>query len=107
MVAVKYGGKGGKSVEFAESEDFLVVRTRRRNPLNAAGLSSRALSLARRMERVVSFPGTGVEVLHRRDLDPGEARDARMVLKGESELRFAGRALCDPLRARRRAPPAR
>ena len=97
MVAVKYGGKGGKSVEFAESEDFLVVRTRRRNPLNAAGLSSRALSLARRMERVVSFPGTGVEVLHRRDLDPGEARDARMVLKGESELRFAGRALCDPV----------
>ncbi len=97
MVTVKYGGKDGKTVEFADSENFLVVRTRRRNPLGAARLSSRALSLTQRMERVVSFPGTGVEVLHRRDLDPGEARDARAALKEEPELRFAGRALCDPI----------
>lgn len=96
MVTVKYGGKDGKTVEFADSEDFLVVRTRHRSPLSTARLSGRALSLIQRMARVASFPGTGVEVLHRRDLDPGEVRDARTVLKEEPELRFAGRALCDP-----------
>ena len=96
MVAVKYGGRDGKPVTFADSEDFLVVRTRRRGALATARLSSRALSLTQRMERVASFPGTGVEVLHRRELDPGEARDALKALKEEPELRFAGRALCDP-----------
>lgn len=96
MVTVKYGGRDGKPIEFEDSEDFLVLRTRRRTPLSAARLSSRALSLIQRMARVANFPGTGVEVLHRSDLDTGKVRDARMVLKEESDLRFAGRALRDP-----------
>ena len=75
MVTVKYGGRDGQPVEFEDSEDFLVLRTRRRTPLSAARLSSRALSLTQHMARVANFPGTGVEVLHRRDLDPGKVRD--------------------------------
>ena len=94
MVSATYGGKDGTTYQFEDTDDFIVVRTRNRATLDTARLGRGARFVASRLESVIRFPTVGVEVLKRRDVDTVEAR---ALLSKEQDIRFAGRALCDPV----------
>ncbi len=93
MVSVRYGGKTGPTYELSFSEEYLVVRTRRRNALSRARLTRKGQDVLSRLDMGPRFAHAGVQFVRARDID---ARDARMALKDEGDLQFPGRALCDP-----------
>ena len=93
MVQIHFGGKQGVTVDYQSSDEYLVVRTMRRNPVARAAMTARARALVAGMEATTRFTAAGVEILRARDVD---AREARAVLKEEADLEFAGRALVDP-----------
>jgi hypothetical protein len=93
MVQVRFGGKQGVTVDYQPSDEYLVVRTMRRNPVARAAMTARGRAVVARMEATTRFAAAGVEILRARDVD---AQEARAVLKEEADLEFAGRALVDP-----------
>jgi subtilisin family serine protease len=97
MLNVRYGGKKGRLVRFAEAKDLLVVRTASRNALEDVPLSSTARRALADFERIVHFREAGVELYRART--PQRARRmrdvARGALKKERAVQFAGRALRD------------
>ena len=104
MYTVRYGGKRGKTVSLAVSQEHIVVRTERREPLTpdrpfqVAALTRPGRTAIADFACIASFPSAGVEVL-RATVTRGKraARDrARSVLKREPAIEFAGRVLLDP-----------
>jgi subtilisin family serine protease len=93
MVQVHFGGKQGVTVDYQPSDEYLVVRTMRRNPVARAALTARGRAAVAGMETTTRFAAAGVEILRARDVS---APDARAILKDEDDLEFAGRALVDP-----------
>ncbi|MCZ6550350.1 MAG: S8 family serine peptidase [candidate division NC10 bacterium] len=98
MFRFRYGGKRGKPHMLLESDQFVVVRTRSRRPLEASILSTEARRTLDQFKPVVRFPAAGVEVLRagpKRDRRAVRDR-ARALLKRERDCQFVGRVLCDP-----------
>ena len=96
--AVTYGGKQGKPVKLALSDEYVVIRTKKRTPLSRTSLSQRSRQLVSPLECIVCYEDAGVEVY--RCAGRGEkARKSRnrirSLLKREDEISFAGRVLCD------------
>lgn len=98
MYTLRYGGKKGKKISLAVSDDLVVTRTQEARPL-ASAISTRAgVEAINRSQLVASFLDVGVDV-HRITASKAvkASRDAvRRELKAEPALRFAGRALVDP-----------
>ncbi len=97
MVSVRYGGKKGRKISLALSDDLVVTRTREPRSLESAVSTRDSLEALDRSQLIVSFPDAGVDV-HRVTAPKSlkARRDAvRSVLKAEPGLRFAGRALVD------------
>jgi len=97
MRTVRYGGKKGCRLELVDGDEFVVVRTRGKEPIRRAPLSEPARRRLADFRRVLSFPQVGVEVL-RTDAASGarSRRDAvRAALKKEPAVCFAGRVLVD------------
>ncbi|MFN4292664.1 MAG: S8 family serine peptidase [Thermoflexales bacterium] len=101
---VQYGGKEGQTYKLEESHHFIAVRTRSHNPVFAtapgegAAFSDDALAILGHFELEEQYFHAGVAVLRTRT--PRQAKSirdqARAVLKGEPDVRFAGRVLMDP-----------
>jgi len=86
VVQARFGGKKGVVVEFVPSEEFLVVRTARRNPLARATLTARGRSVVAGLGTATRFAAAGVEIVQAREgVDAAGARD---VLKEEADLGF-------------------
>ena len=104
MYTVRYGGKRGKRHALAISDEHLVVRTCDRNPAVAdvifetTPISNAARTILAEFELQTRFPAAGVDILRARVKRGSRAlRDkARVILKKEKEIQFAGRVLCQP-----------
>jgi len=104
MISFRYGGKAGKRLTLAVSDELIAVRTRDRAPatsdvpFEAAAFSLEARDVLSEFELVTRFHEAGVDVLRARPERGARAlRDqARKVLKKEKSVRFAGRVLADP-----------
>lgn len=98
MYSLRYGGKTGKKISLALSDDLIVTRTQEARPLESAISTRGGVEALDRSQLVASFPCAGVDV-HRVSAPKAirATRDAlRNELKAEPGLRFAGRALVDP-----------
>jgi len=97
ITSIKFGGKKGTTYRLRMSEDIMVVRTQSRRTIREAPLSSRALGILSQFDPVFTIPEVGIDVLRcsaRRAVR--SARDkARLALKQEASVRFAGRGLCN------------
>ena len=105
MYTVRYGGKRGRALSLAPSNEFVVVRSRDRGrlaterPYAAASLSAEARRVLGDFDLEARFDAAGVEVLRARASGKRalKLRDAaRAVLKKEKAVEFAGRVLCPP-----------
>jgi len=104
MFTFRYGGKRGKSYSLAESNEYMVVRTERRDvlmeerPFEVTPLSRDARNILNEFELWTRFREAGVEVLRTKVQRGSRAlRDAaRAVLKQEPAIEFAGRVLVEP-----------
>lgn len=105
MVTVKYGGKSGTTQEYIESNEYLVVRSRDRQPVTthtpfaSTILSTESRSLLNEFEPVFQIPDAGVEVLRAKTTQTDSSlRDrTRTALDNEENIEFAGTALVDPV----------
>lgn len=103
MFTFRYGGKKGKSLSLAESEEFMVVRTESRGilteerPFEVVPLSREARSILNEFDLWTRFREAGVEILRTRVRRGSKAlRDtARTILKQEPAIEFAGRVLVE------------
>jgi subtilisin family serine protease len=98
MYSLRYGGKTGKKISLALSDDLVVTRTRESRSLESAVSTRDSLEALDHSQVIASFPDAGVDV-HRVTAPKAvkASRDAvRKALKAEPGLRFAGRALVDP-----------
>lgn len=93
---VRFGGKKGKPYRLRMSDDIMVVRTQGRRSVRETQLTSKARDLLSNFDPLFTIPEVGVEVLRcsaRRAVR--SARDkARIALRREPSVRFAGRGLC-------------
>lgn len=104
MVRVFYGGIEGQSYELLVSEEQVAVRTCSRKPLlgerpyEVATVSPETRSLLNAFETSAQFPEAGVEVIRPRteQADTALRDQARMTLKEEFDIQFAGRVLVTP-----------
>jgi subtilisin family serine protease len=103
MVAVRYGGKNGKTYNLEVSASRIAVRTHESRsvaaavPAESAPVSARARDLLRHFDVEWSIPSAGVEILNAPEAAE-DLRDAtRAALKEEEAVRFAGRVLVDPV----------
>ena len=93
--SVRYGGKKGKAYRLHMSDDIMVVRTRGQRGVRDAQVSAQALELLSHFDRLFAIPEAGVEVMRcTASRAVRSVRDkARVALRGESRVRFAGRGL--------------
>ena len=93
---VRFGGKKGKSYRLRMSDDILVVRTLSRRIVREVPISTKARDILSQFDPLFAIPEVGVEVLRcsaRRAVR--SLRDkARIALRREASVRFAGRGLC-------------
>lgn len=93
---VKFGGKKGKPYRLRMSDDIMVVRTRGRRAVQETQISTRARDVLSQFDPIFSIPEVGVQVLRccaKRSVR--SVRDkARVALRREASVRFAGRGLC-------------
>ena len=95
MATYQYRGKQGQQYNLEEGKDTIVIRSKRKLPLNMLPLSKKGRALIGELRSVIRFPEAGVEVL---STNAKVSRDeARKELKKEETFRFAGRTLVDPL----------
>ncbi len=96
IASVKFGGKKGNPYRLHMSDDIMVVRTRSRRTVREIQISARAREVLSQFDPIFSIPEVGVEVLRcsaRRAVR--SVRDkARVALRREEPVRFAGRGLC-------------
>mgnify|MGYP001424798194 CR=1 FL=1 len=102
MLTYRLGGKAGGRYSLQPGDEFVVVRTRSRRPLDVALQSRAARAALGDFEPVHRFYHAGVEVFRygRRARAARERGRMRAVLKKEPDVQFAGRVLVDP-RSRR------
>ena len=94
MATYQYRGKQGQQYQLKEGKDTIVIRSKRKLPINMLPLSKKGRALMGELRSVVRFPEAGVEVL---STNSHRSRDeVRKELKKEDALRFAGRTLVDP-----------
>jgi subtilisin family serine protease len=104
MLAVRYGGKGGRAYRLHPSDQHIVVRTRTRQLAEGeevcagTGLAPQSREILAKFEPTLRFSEAGVEVLRARSRRGARSiRDkARRILKKEPNLEFCGRVLLDP-----------
>ncbi|GMQ75871.1 MAG: hypothetical protein BMS9Abin01_1131 [Gammaproteobacteria bacterium] len=93
---VRFGGKKGKPYRLRMSDDIMVVRTRGRRAVRETQISTRARDIFSQFDPLFAIPEVGVEVLRcRARRAVRSVRDkARIALRREASVRFAGRGLC-------------
>jgi subtilisin family serine protease len=105
MYTVRYGGKRGRAISLAASNEFVVVRSRDRGAIApndsyaTAQLSSNARRVLSGFEVAARFANAGVEVLRTRTGGKRALKlrdEARTILNKEKAVQFAGRVLCPP-----------
>jgi len=99
MYTYTLGGKKGKKYVLQESKDMVAVRTRNSRDLKNAIISEKGKKALKDFELVLEFPEADISVFQAKDSvrDKLAVRNrAKMALKKEPELRFAGRVLIDP-----------
>jgi subtilisin family serine protease len=101
MYQFKYGGKEGTQFTLIEAKDLVVVRSTEDLPIQDLELSSQSRDLVPNLMPVAAFPESNVTVYK---CHPSEERSAlslrnavRKTLPSEESIRFAGRALKDPV----------
>ncbi|HEY0160202.1 MAG TPA: S8 family serine peptidase [Thermoanaerobaculia bacterium] len=103
MVAVRYGGKGGRSYSLGVSEARVAVRTREARsvaaamPSETAPVGDRSRDLLQFFEVEWRIPTAGVELLNAPGGTIGLRDATRDALSREAAVRFAGRVLEDPV----------
>lgn len=101
MYQFTYGGKNGETFQLAEAKDLVVVRTEGDLPLDELSLSSQSRDVVPSLLPIAAFPEANVTVY--RAIAAGEKsatamrNAARRCLAKEDGVRFAGRALKDPV----------
>ncbi len=97
MYTIQYGGEKGRRHKLVMSKDLVAVRTHSRQPVSTCALSRGARKVVSQFEPVLAFPSAGVQVMRMTGKRVTRTlRDAaRTKLKRESDIRFAGRVLCD------------
>ncbi len=97
MYWLRYGGRAGRKIALALSDDLVVTRTHESRSLESVVSTRNGVELLDRSQRVASFPDAGVDV--HRIIVPNAVRTRRnairTALQAEPGLRFAGRALVD------------
>ena len=98
MVTAYYGGREGTALQLDYSDEYVAVRTNRRNSLDRTPLSPNARAVLKETTPLTRFAHAGVDILKvGRGIGARAKRDTvREVLKREREIRFAGRVLADP-----------
>jgi subtilisin family serine protease len=94
-LTVKYGGKRGREYTLEPSTDMIVVRSENYHLPGNISLTARARRALDQLTAVVDVPDAGVQVFAARRGRPASAGRARLLLKKEKDVRFAGRALRD------------
>ncbi len=105
MLTFRYGGKNGRPYQLSYRDDLLAVRTVSQAPVcsrRAFGLASLDRSAREALlgfEVHARFSDAGVDVLRTpHGFGAKRKRDhARKALKGQSDVRFAGRVLANPV----------
>ncbi len=96
MASVRFGGKRGKPYRLRLSADIMVVRTHGRRAVREMPISKSSRDMLAQFDAVFSIPEVGIEVFRcsaRRAVR--SMRDkARIALRREGCVRFAGRGLC-------------
>ena len=96
MYNYRHGGKEGSPQYLEIAEDLVVVRTKDNKSLNEAIKSKNGKTILSQLSPVVDFPEAGVTVLQSKTAQHRlvHLRDqARVQLKEEDGIRFAGKAL--------------
>lgn len=98
LSSIRYGGRKGKAYRLRMSDDIMVVRTRGQRGIRDTQISTRARDLLSHFDRLFAIPEVGVEVMRcTAGRSMRSMRDnARVALRGEARVRFAGRGLCTP-----------
>lgn len=95
---VRYGGKRGETMSLSLSDEKLVVRAKAAVPTRRAQVAQATRQRLAEYETVHEFQNAGVSVLAPRGAVAPRARTRnREALKQDPGLRFAGRALVDPV----------
>jgi subtilisin family serine protease len=97
MITVQYGGKAGQSFQLANAKSLLVVRTHSRNLPVHATLTPKARNAISRLTPILNMPAPGVQVFAAPRGSPDNVRRARVALKGQPGIQFAGTPLMDPV----------
>ncbi|NSW93928.1 MAG: S8 family serine peptidase [Bacteroidales bacterium] len=98
MFTYTFGGKNGTKHVLHESTDMVAVRTKSSRSLKNAILSEEGRKVLESMEVVAEFPEADVTVFRARDSVKNRKavrNRVKSVLKGEPELRFAGKVLVE------------
>ena len=98
MYTYTLGGKSGKKYVLHESTDMVALRTRSSRSIKNAVSSPGGRKALKDFELVLEFPEADISVYRLREpiKDSVAVRDrARMMLKKEPELRFAGKVLVE------------
>jgi len=97
MPSVTYGGANGQTIEFEESKELVVVRTRSQRSLRSRVVDGPELDHLEDFEFVFGFPEAGVEIFRRSGKTGSRTaiERARKALKKGPDTRFAGRVLID------------
>lgn len=102
MISYRYGGKRGPKFNLRTADEMIAVRTRSHASVldeNNAPLAGKTREALRGFSAGLSLPEFGIQVL-RAGVATGARRvrdRARAALKSESDVRFAGRVLSDPV----------
>jgi subtilisin family serine protease len=94
----RFGGEKGKPFRLRLSNDLMIVRTHGRRSVREIQVSTKSRDALSEFDSLFSIPEAGVEVLRCNAVRSiGAIRDkARLALRREAPVRFAGRGLCTP-----------
>jgi subtilisin family serine protease len=98
MYSYTIGGKKGKKIDLQESKDRVAVRTKNARKLNDSIFFNESKEALQDFNIEMEFPEADVTILKTKEDEQTKTvtRDkARLALKKEPELRFAGRVLVD------------
>lgn len=97
MPTVTYGGRNGRTIEFENSDDMLILRTRSQRSMRAGVVASPESDYLEDFEFQFAFPEAGVEIYRRAARAGARAavEKARKSLKQAPDTRFAGRVLVE------------
>jgi len=96
ITSVRFGGRKAKPYRLRMSDDIMVVRTQGRRAVRDTQISGKTRDLLSQFDPLFTIPEVGVEVFRcGAPRAVRSARDkARIALRREASVRFAGRGLC-------------